>query len=399
MTLGTLGTRTAIHAKRLAPAVLAAAFLWPGLLGAQWAAGAGETVRDAFGPRSSRGGATVCRGACGSGCPSTCDRAETYECLGEGRLRRVRTYVCGTHAGCREHDDCLDRCLRDQAAGFDCQATCHSEAVDRFGFETATAWAAGRGPFDGEPITFEYTLDAPEDARPTFRCPDGTELRCAEGLGTCTAQSGAATAPVFASYEGVAGSMRISGLRTGTLCGNEVCRQTTEIEVVGGDTCDGEPCTRYGVEFDYENADPAAPLECSTSTSGGDGDFIGGLIKRGFDSAPDLGADTFAGNSGLGELLGALQKVVQSADSPEDLEVSIAPLGPDGKPIESRRVGSRAQGRATPVPASVDLPAASGHLVVPMYELADATGEAKVKQIRCTHKGQPVFEATFSLRE
>jgi len=362
----------------------------------QWAAGAGETVRDAFGPAKANG-ATVCRGACGSGCPSTCSTSEVYECLDGLQLRRVRTYACGTHAGCREHDDCLDRCQQQRAAGFDCQASCHSEAIQRYGLEVATSWASGGGPYDGEPITFEYTIDAPGEPQPAFRCPEGAMRECSGSRGVCRAGNGTVE-PVFDAYQGT-GGMRISSFRSGLLCGDGVCGQAVDIQVTGEDSCAGENCTRYGVEFDYDNADPSAPLDCSTSTSGSDDDFIGGLIKKGFDSAPELDGDTFEGNSGLGELLGMFQKVVQSADSPEDVKFSIAPLGPDGKPIESQRVGTQPTEGPAPVPDTVDLPSASGHLLVPMYEVANGTGETKTKQVRCSHKGEPVFEATFRLHE
>lgn len=137
------------------------------------------------------------------------------------------------------------------------------------------------------------------------------------------------------------------------------------------------------------------PLECSTSTSGGDGD----LIKKGFGSAGELDEKTFEGNPGLGQLLGMFQKVVASADSPEDVEVSITPFGPDGKPIESQRVGSKPRSGPPPVPSTVDLPEASGHLVVPMYQVvaSDGGGSTRVRKVRCSHQSVPVLEATFGL--
>jgi hypothetical protein len=54
-----------------------------------------------------------------------------------------------------------------------------------------------------------------------------------------------------------------------------------------------------------------------------------------------------------------------------------------------------------PVPKTVDLPARSGHLVVPMYEIVGASGSGTVttREIRCTHRGVPVLEATFRLHE
>lgn len=383
---------------------LALALLLSAPANAQWAASPGQTVRDAFGPTTG-GKARMCRGACGVGCPSACAQRTSYECLADQRLRRVRSFTCGTHQGCREHDDCLDRCSQQRGLGFDCDAECHSEAVERYGLERAVSWAAAGGPFDGDPITFEYTRDAQGDAPPTFRCPDGARLDCSHTEGRCLA-GGSPVAPVFDSYQTTRpDAMRISSFRSGPLCGNRVCSQAIDIRVTGEDTCESESgptrCSRYGLEFDYSNADPSMPLECSSSTEGGSGDVIGDLIKKGFDAAPELGADTFQGNEGLGELLGMFQKVVASADSPQDVKVSMAPLGTDGKPIESERVGSSPRSAPPPVPRSIDLPAASGHLVVPMYELADGSGGGapRVREIRCSHNGVPVLEASFRLLE
>jgi len=380
--------------------LLALALVGASAAGAQWASSPGAKVRDAFGPVTARG-VSVCRGACGAGCPSSCDESEIYECLDGEKLRRVRRYVCGTHAGCRAHDDCLDRCAQQHAQGFDCQGQCHSEAVERYGFENATAWATGGGPTDGPPITFDYTVDAPGDPAPAFRCPEGSSRSCSPAGGVCRTASGA-VAPVFDSYPGASG-MKISSFRSGALCGGKVCSQASDIQVTGKDSCEGVGnCTRFGVEFDYVNANPAAPLECSTALEGGDdGDFIGGIIKRGFDKAPQMDGKTFEGNEGLGQLLGMFQKVVQSADSPEDVKISMAPLGPDGKPIESQRVGSGDPSAPPEVPRSVPVPAARGHLVIPMYESAPAApiGRTTVKQVRCSHQGQPVFETTFRIHE
>jgi hypothetical protein len=378
--------------------------LLPSAADSQWAANPGEKVRDAFGP-STGGEARVCRGACGVGCPSECTERTTYECAQDQRLRRVRAFTCGTHQGCRDHDNCLDRCSQQYGSGFDCDAQCHSEAVSAYGLEMAVSWAAAGGPFDGAPITFEYTREGPDDPTPTFRCPEGASLECSDGTGRCLA-NGNVEAPVFDSYPATGeGAMRISNFRSGPLCGNAVCEQTVDVRVTGDDSCDRNDgpasCTRYGIEFDYDNADPSMPLECSTSTSGTGGDFIGGLIKKGFDSAPELNSETFKGNEGLGQLLGVLQKVVASAESPEDVQISMAPLGPDGKPIESQRVGSGPQSSLPPVPRTVDLPETSGHLLVPMYQLADGSGRGAVtvREVRCSHAGVPVLEATFRLHE
>ena len=348
--------------------------------GAQWSANPGETVRNAFGPPK-RGEARTCQGACGVQCPSSCAESVAYECVDGGNLRQVRTYACGTHQGCRDHDDCLDRCAIERARGFDCQAKCHSEAIEGFGFEWATSWAGGGGPFDGPPITFEYTRRGPDELEPGFRCPDGASLTCSAGRGVCRTASGPVE-PVFDAFLGGRG-IRISSFRSGELCGGEVCAQAVDIQVTGEESCPGAgDCTRYGVEFDYENADPSAPLECETSTESSDGDFIGDLLKKGFDSAADLDGDTFEGNEGLGQLLGMFQKVVQSADTPDEVGISITPLGPDGKPVEEKRVDIGNPDAPPRVPPTVELPGSRGHLVVPMYEVADQPGVTKVKEVR-----------------
>jgi hypothetical protein len=159
------------------------------------------------------------------------------------------------------------------------------------------------------------------------------------------------------------------------------------------------------MEFDYENADPSAQLECSTSTSGGDGDFIGDLLKQGGDAmtSRNSGANEQIqggqGEDGMAELLGMFGKVLASGDSPEDVNVTITPHDEDGNPIESQRVGT-GYGDAPPsIPNSVDLPAASGHLFVPMYQLESGMqrGQAKERRVRCTHKGAPVLDTTFRL--
>lgn len=68
-------------------------------------------MRNIFGPDIGLS-ANQCRGACGGGCPKSCSIEVSYECMGSAQLRRVEAFTCGTHKGCREHDDCLDTCMR-----------------------------------------------------------------------------------------------------------------------------------------------------------------------------------------------------------------------------------------------------------------------------------------------
>jgi hypothetical protein len=181
-----------------------------------------------------------------------------------------------------------------------------------------------------------------------------------------------------------------------------VCEQSLNIRVAGEDTCPGGPCTRFGMEFDYRNADPGVPLACRTSTRGGDDDFIGGLIKLGGDAVAERNAATGgpAPDDGMGQLLGAFGKVIASADSPEDLQVSMTTLDEQGNPDESTRVGSTPGGGPAPIPASVAVPASNGHLFVPMYQLAAGAkpGTVKERRVTCTQRGEPVLETVFVLQ-
>jgi hypothetical protein len=192
--------------------------------------------------------------------------------------------------------------------------------------------------------------------------------------------------------------MRISGFRAGRLCGDHVCEQTTDIRVTGQDSCQRGSCTRYGMEFDYANADPSMPLECATSTTGGKKDFVGDLVVKGLSAMPEREGDPTEGEHGMRVLLGVFKKVVESADSPEDVRITMAPLGPDGKPIESQRVGTGPEAGPPSTPRIVDITTPSGHLVVPMYQLADGAEDGPlVREIRCSHKGTPVLETSFRL--
>lgn len=362
-----------------------------------WAAEPGTTVRNAFGPVGGGGKANQCRGACGAGCPKTCDKTVSYECTDSSRLRRVITYQCGTHQGCRVHDDCLDRCMQ-SGQGSSCSSQCDADVMQNFGFEKSGSWMIGKGPYDGK-INFEYSLDAPGALEPAYSCPDGASRQCS-GRAGCTI-NGAWIEPVFDSYPGAgAGAMRVSAFRSGPACGDRVCEQSHEIRVTGTDSCAGGNCTRFGMEFDYRNADPSAPLECTPSTSGGDSDFIGDLLKQGADAMESRGnAPDPNSKNGMEALMGIFGKVLTSADSPDDVDISMAPLDEQGKPIESQRVGTTPRGGLPPIPRTIALQSTSGHLFVPMYQLASGIKPDQVKErrIRCTHKGNPVLDTTFRL--
>lgn len=366
----------------------------PGEVHAVNSAGPGETVRNAFGPGSA-GKANQCRGACGGGCPRTCERTVAYECADDTLLTRVLAYDCGTHQGCRDHDDCLDACIESGADVSTCSQQCDGDIMEKYGLDAAS-WLMGRGPFDGRTV-FEYTRDDRGAPEPRFRCPENSQRQCS-GRAGCLA-GGEWVEPVFDSYPGAA-SMRLAGFRAGPACGDTVCRQSADIVVSGEESCPGGKCTRFGMEFDYRNADPGHPLVCTTSTDS-EGDFIGDLLKQGADAMESRGSTPDPqSEDGMQALLGVFGKVLASADSPEDVNISITPLDEDGNPIESQRVGSQPADGPPPVPNKVDLPAASGHLFVPMYQLASTMqpGQVKERRVRCTHRDQPVLDTTFRLR-
>jgi hypothetical protein len=147
--------------------------------------------RNEFGPMDGK-----CRDACGADCPDTCDVDEYNECTEDGKSIRVVTrYQCGTHQGCRDHDDCLDACIAPyeygNVPGTDftladieffvgpCQAECHLEALAYAselypgeGPSTVHSWASGGGPYDGSDV-WEYTRDrrdGPDRTEPCGEC-------------------------------------------------------------------------------------------------------------------------------------------------------------------------------------------------------------------------------------
>ena len=273
--------------------------------------------------------------------------------------------------------------------------------MERFGFESSASWLIGGGPYDGK-ATFEYTRNGPAAPEPAYRCPTGATRQCGDSA-VCTAADGRSVDPVFDTYPSAStNAMRVSDFSSGLVCGEKVCQQTANIEVYGEDSCPGGSCTRFGMEFDFTNADPATPLECTTSTSGGDSDFIGGLLKQSGDAMNSRGGGAEpSGEDGMAELLGMFGKVLASADSPEDVNISMAPLDENGNPIESQRVGSTPRDGPPPIPNTINLPAKSGHLFVPMYQLADGMtgGQVKERKISCTHQGTPVLETVFRLQK
>jgi hypothetical protein len=360
----------------------------------QWSRRPGDRVRNDFGPTIDLF-ATTCRGACGAGCPSSCAETVAYECAGPDRLRRVRTYSCGTHPACSVHDDCLDRCRQRRVRGLDCDAQCHTEALQEYGVERAVSWASGGGPYEGAPIIFDYTRDTPAGPEPSFRCPAGAQIACGGDAGRCVTAAGTEATPIFDTYAGGTGTVRVSDFRSGRVCldggtASGVCEQAIDIDVTGDARCGtgtSKPCTWYGFEFDYANAAPSAALLCSTS--GADEDFLGGIVTRALTSMPvDQSSD-------LGAALGQLKRELGQGRSLQDVlsGIRVTPAGQPAAPVPPVRAAQPG------VPSSVPLPSSSGHLLVPMYELGDggAPGSVLVREVRCTVNGSPVLETTFRL--
>ena len=364
---------------------------------AQWSANPGETVRNTFGP-SKNDKAPACRGACGMDCPSSCELEVQFECAGAGTLKRVKTYSCGTHQGCRDHDDCLDRCTQDHDAGFDCQTECNARAVEDYGVEMTGSWALGGGPYDDEPIIFEYSMDKPAGAEAVYSCPKGSRQQCTPGPDGCAAD-GESVDPVFSTFAGGSGeAVWVSGFRSGPVClidgqPSSVCESAVDIQMTGEDRCaqsaGNQACTWYGFEMDYRNANPAEPLICQSS--GAEEDFLGSVLSKVIEAAPP---STDSDNE-FGNILGQLQKELESGKSLDQVFAGISVTTADGKTMGTPTETFRQAG----VPSEVALNGTSGHVLVPMFELHDASppGTTLERQVRCLQQGQPVIETTFRL--
>jgi hypothetical protein len=106
----------------------------------------------------------VCRGACGGGCHEKACTAGTHTLCVEARDACGKTYQvsctystmsCGSHAGCVEHDACLDRYAEEMGESTSLtrklmlekgQLKCHADCIAKYGISNCAAWAIGRGP-------------------------------------------------------------------------------------------------------------------------------------------------------------------------------------------------------------------------------------------------------------
>ncbi len=205
--------------------------------------------------------------------------------------------------------------------------------------------------------------------------------------------AGEEVTPVFDTYAGGPDTVRVSNFRSGRVCpdgerASGVCEQATDIDVSGESRCDqagtSKGCTWYGFEFDYAPVHSSAPMFCASS--GADEDFLGRVMK---DALTKMPVDQ---STQLGQALGEIQRQLGSGRSLQDVlsGITIRPAGQPAPPPPAPTPG---------VPASVKLPAAGGHLLVPMFEFRDggAPGSVLVREVRCTLAGSPVLETTFRL--
>ncbi len=98
-----------------------------------------------------------CRGACGGDCPASCTPAPTLNvCEDDADLCEhvdcaYMGVTCGTHMGCRVHDDCYDACAA-AGASWTCWRQCDLDCLNTYGLPCGS-WARGGGPYDGT-LTF-----------------------------------------------------------------------------------------------------------------------------------------------------------------------------------------------------------------------------------------------------
>ena len=94
----------------------------------------------------------LCRGACGMDCPTNCTASpDEILCLPDssGTCHYTYTYQsvqqCGSHVGCRIHDNCYDICGADIYDS--CHRSCDLDCFRIYGFQ-CDQWRRGNGPYD-----------------------------------------------------------------------------------------------------------------------------------------------------------------------------------------------------------------------------------------------------------
>ena len=180
-----------------------------------------------FGPDGSK-----CPGACGAGCPDSCDHEEFAQCHRDNPNLIVKgdRYTCGTHTLCTELEGCLDVCRSgiptgpdvlgllfgiepawapvipipcgpeaESDCGFEpasCQSACRSEAAasagallgsTEAGQSAVAGWSQGHGPYDDAGV-WEYTVEeqgSPERTESCNACEVCQDGRCVRDPDAC----------------------------------------------------------------------------------------------------------------------------------------------------------------------------------------------------------------------
>lgn len=121
---------------------------------------------------------SLCRGACGPDCPSSCAPLnDQHLCVQDSHgcnyLCVYHVISCGSHAGCRTHDDCYDACAESEnetelctSAGI-CHCRCDLGCRSNYGIVNCTSWMLGHGPFDSV-LNFS---EQPRQTGPFDSCP------------------------------------------------------------------------------------------------------------------------------------------------------------------------------------------------------------------------------------
>ncbi len=119
---------------------------------------------------------STCRGACGPDCPPTCTHApDVVVCLPDATRSCHYTFTyhdvqeCGSHLGCRIHDDCYDACACVGDCYTDpCHRNCDLQCFAVYGTTQCNEWRKGNGPFDSH---IQYSMPPEISAAIPGPCP------------------------------------------------------------------------------------------------------------------------------------------------------------------------------------------------------------------------------------
>jgi hypothetical protein len=123
---------------------------------------------------------SLCRGACGGDCPSTCrDLPDISICVSDGEHDFVCKYgviECGSHQGCREHDACYDDCATAPRPAL-CRRGCDLACISNYGIGDCNNWRIGGDPYDSW-LKFSYPPVQTACVGSTPYCVDGKCVEC-----------------------------------------------------------------------------------------------------------------------------------------------------------------------------------------------------------------------------